>query len=73
MVDELRLLTGRVQHRRLQHVNSISVDGGVTEFLTRMVLRVGVSGSAISTVRIVLGIAVMTLTLSCWLIRCVTH
>jgi trehalose synthase len=36
-VDELAQLAGRVQHRRLQHVNSTAVGGGVAELLTRMV------------------------------------
>lgn len=37
VVDELAQLAGRVQHRRLQHVNSTAVGGGVAELLTRMV------------------------------------
>ncbi len=37
VVDELVQLAGRVQHRRLQHVNSTAVGGGVAELLTRMV------------------------------------
>ena len=37
VIDELRMLAGRVGHRRLQHVNSTSVGGGVAEILTRMV------------------------------------
>ena len=37
VVDELLLLADRVKHRRLQHINSTSVGGGVAELLTRMV------------------------------------
>ncbi len=37
VVDELVQLAGRVQHRRMQHVNSTAVGGGVAELLTRMV------------------------------------
>ena len=37
VVDELVHLADRVKHRRLQHVNSTAVGGGVAELLTRMV------------------------------------
>jgi len=37
VVDELVQLADRVRHRRLQHVNSTAVGGGVAELLTRMV------------------------------------
>ena len=37
VIDELLLLADRVRHRRLQHINSTSVGGGVAEILTRMV------------------------------------
>ena len=37
VIDELRLLAGRVKHRRLQHINSTAVGGGVAELLTRLV------------------------------------
>jgi trehalose synthase len=37
VVDELLLLADRVKHRRLQHINSTAVGGGVAELLTRMV------------------------------------
>ncbi len=37
VIDELHLLADRVRHRRLQHINSTSVGGGVAEILTRMV------------------------------------
>ncbi len=36
-IDELVLLADRVRHRRLQHINSTSVGGGVAELLTRLV------------------------------------
>lgn len=36
-IDELVLLADRVRHRRLQHINSTSVGGGVAELLARMV------------------------------------
>ena len=36
-IDELLLLADRVRHRRLQHINSTSVGGGVAELLTRLV------------------------------------
>jgi trehalose synthase len=39
VVDELLQLADRVKHRRLQHVNSTAVGGGVAELLTRMVPR----------------------------------
>lgn len=37
VIDELLLLADRVRHRRLQHINSTAVGGGVAEILTRMV------------------------------------
>ena len=37
VVDELLRLAERVKHRRLQHINSTAVGGGVAELLTRMV------------------------------------
>ena len=37
VVDELLHLAERVRHRRLQHINSTAVGGGVAELLTRMV------------------------------------
>lgn len=37
VVDELLHLAERVSHRRLQHINSTAVGGGVAELLTRMV------------------------------------
>ena len=37
VIDELLILADRVRHRRLQHINSTSVGGGVAEILTRMV------------------------------------
>ena len=37
VVDELRVLASRVQGRRMRHINSTSVGGGVAEILTRMV------------------------------------
>ena len=37
VIDELLLLADRVRHRRLQHINSTSVGGGVAEILSRMV------------------------------------
>lgn len=37
VVDELSILAGKVRHRRLQHINSTAVGGGVAEILTRMV------------------------------------
>ena len=37
VIDELLMLADRVRHRRLQHINSTSVGGGVAEILTRMV------------------------------------
>lgn len=36
MVNELRVVAERVRGRRLQHVNSTAVGGGVAEILTRM-------------------------------------
>ena len=37
VVDELLLLANRVRHRRLQHINSTAVGGGVAELLTRLI------------------------------------
>lgn len=37
VLDELRVLAGRVQGRHLQNINSTAVGGGVAEILTRMV------------------------------------
>jgi trehalose synthase len=37
VIEELRVLAGRVAGRRLQHINSTPVGGGVAEILTRMV------------------------------------
>ena len=37
VIDELRLLAERVSHRRLHHINSTAVGGGVAELLTRLV------------------------------------
>ena len=37
VVDELLRLAERVKHRRLQHINSTAVGGGVAELLTRLV------------------------------------
>ena len=37
VIDELLLLAERVKHRRLQHINSTAVGGGVAELLTRLV------------------------------------
>lgn len=37
MIDELYHLAERVRHRRLQHINSTPVGGGVAEILTRLV------------------------------------
>jgi trehalose synthase len=37
VIDELKVLADRVRGRRLQHVNSTPVGGGVAEILTRMV------------------------------------
>jgi trehalose synthase len=36
-MDELRALAARVKGRRIQHINSIPVGGGVAEILTRLV------------------------------------
>jgi trehalose synthase len=36
-MEELRVVAGRVAHRRLQHINSTPVGGGVAEILTRMI------------------------------------
>ena len=37
VIDELLMLADRVKHRRLQHINSTAVGGGVAELLTRLV------------------------------------
>ena len=37
VVDELLLLANRVRHRRLQHINSTAVGGGVAELLIRLI------------------------------------
>jgi len=37
VLDELRVLAGHLQGRRLQHINSTAAGGGVAEILTRMV------------------------------------
>src|SRR5689334_6602606 len=37
VIDELRVLAGRVAGRKMQHINSTSVGGGVAEILTRLV------------------------------------
>jgi trehalose synthase len=37
VIEELQALSDRVRRRRLQHVNSTSVGGGVAEILTRLV------------------------------------
>ncbi len=37
VLDELRVIAGRVGRRRLQNINSTSVGGGVAEILTRLV------------------------------------
>ena len=37
VIEELLLLADRVKHRRLQHINSTAVGGGVAELLTRLV------------------------------------
>jgi trehalose synthase len=37
VIEELKALSHRVKRRRLQHVNSTSVGGGVAEILTRLV------------------------------------
>ena len=37
VIEELKALSDRVRQRRLQHVNSTSVGGGVAEILTRLV------------------------------------
>jgi trehalose synthase len=37
VIEELRVLAGRVRQRRMQHINSTSVGGGVAEILTRMI------------------------------------
>jgi trehalose synthase len=36
-IEELRVVADRIKHRRLQHINSTPVGGGVAEILTRMV------------------------------------
>lgn len=37
VIEELRVLAGRVKGRRMQHINSTPVGGGVAEILTRLV------------------------------------
>ena len=37
IIDELLVVAGLIRHRRLQHINSTLVGGGVAEILTRMV------------------------------------
>jgi len=37
VIEELRVLAGRVAGRRMQHINSTPVGGGVAEILTRLV------------------------------------
>ena len=37
VIEELRVLADRVRGRRMQHINSTSVGGGVAEILTRMI------------------------------------
>ena len=37
VIEELRVLADRVRDRRMQHINSTSVGGGVAEILTRMI------------------------------------
>jgi trehalose synthase len=37
VIEELRVLAGRVAGRKMQHINSTSVGGGVAEILTRLV------------------------------------
>jgi trehalose synthase len=37
VIDELRVLAGHLAHKKLQHINSTAVGGGVAEILTRMV------------------------------------
>ena len=37
VIEELRVLAARVQGRRMQHINSTPVGGGVAEILTRMI------------------------------------
>jgi trehalose synthase len=37
VVEELRVLAERVAGRRMQHINSTPVGGGVAEILTRLV------------------------------------
>lgn len=37
VIEELRLVADRVRGRRMQHINSTSVGGGVAEILTRMI------------------------------------
>jgi trehalose synthase len=37
VVDELKILADRIVRRRMQHINSTSVGGGVAEILTRLV------------------------------------
>jgi len=37
VIEELGILAGRVRGRRIQHINSTPVGGGVAEILTRMI------------------------------------
>ena len=37
VIDELKIIAGRVKRRRFQHINSTSVGGGVAEILTRLI------------------------------------
>src|SRR6185436_12277627 len=37
VIEELKVLSNHVQRRRIQHVNSTAVGGGVAEILTRLV------------------------------------
>jgi trehalose synthase len=37
VIDELKVIADRVTRRRLQHINSTSVGGGVAEILTRLI------------------------------------
>src|SRR2546425_430046 len=36
-IDDLRLLADRLKDKKVQHVNSTAVGGGVAEILTRMI------------------------------------
>jgi trehalose synthase len=44
VIEELRLLADRVRGRRMQHINSTPVGGGVAEILTRMIPLLGELG-----------------------------